>query len=181
LCCLTNCHPKNPYEKETLLLDSIKIVLQVKLNEVKKAEVNVNNTAFSKYEIYSRFLNSSLKDTIGKSEATALRNFIIAGKTIHNFIKTKPELIKETETSISQIQKLSSDLKENSIAPNSVQTFFNTEKHHAEQLINTLEQNMRMLTISLINFRNALPRTENLIREINNGQLPSLVADSTAE
>jgi hypothetical protein len=178
---LSNCHPKNPYEKEILLLDSIKIVLQVKLNEVKKAEVNVNSISFSKYETYSRFLTSNLKDTIGKSEASALSNFIIAGRNISNFMAAKPALIKETEITISQIQKLSADLKENNVAPNSVQSFFNSEKIHAEQLINTIEQHMRTLNISLINFRNALPRTENLIRDINNGQLPSVVANNVSD
>jgi hypothetical protein len=178
---LSGCRQKSPYEKETALLDSVKIVLQVKLNELKKAETNVQNTGFSKYEIYSRFLSGNLKDTIEKSQANAVRSFINSGKTVSSFNKTKPDLIRETEKTISQLQKLSSDLKEENIQPNAVRTYFDTETSHADKLITTIEQNIKSVNIGLINFRNAVPRTEELIKQINNGQLPTVVADTTSE
>lgn len=176
-----SCQTKNNYEKETAQLDSLKIVLQVKLSELKKAEANVNNYSFSKFEAYSRFLSNNLKDTVDKSQANALRNFISAGKTISDFTVLKPALIKETETAISQLQKLSGDLKENAVQQNAVQAYMDTEKTHAEKLVTVIEQDLKSLNISLINFKNAVPKTEELIKHINNGELPSIVAESGAE
>ncbi len=176
-----NCKHTNYYEKETAILDSTKIVLQVKLNELKKSEQSMENLQYSKFETYNSFLKSNLKDTIGKSEGNALQLFIKSGNTINEFIKLKSELIKQTEVSITQIQKLSFDLKENNVQLNVVQSYFNSERGHADELIKTIEQNVKVLNLSLNNYRNSVPKTEEYIRKINNGELPKVVADSTLE
>ena len=176
-----NCKHTNYYEKETAILDSTKIVLQVKLNELKKSEQSMENLQYSKFETYNSFLKSNLKDTIGKSDGNALQLFIKSGNTINEFIKLKSELIKQTEVSITQIQKLSFDLKENNVQLNVVQSYFNSERGHADELIKTIEQNVKVLNLSLNNYRNSVPKTEEYIRKINNGELPKVVADSTLE
>ena len=178
---LAECRHTNYYEKETNLLDSTKIVLQVKLNELKKSEQAIQNLQFQKFEIYHSFLKINIKDTIGKIEGNALQLFVIAGETIEGFNKSKSELIKQTETSITQIQKLSADIKENNVQPNVVQSYFNSEKGHAEELIKTIEQNVKALNLSINNYRNSVSKTEEYIKHINNGQLPAVVADSTLE
>lgn len=178
---LAECRHTNYYEKETNLLDSTKIVLQVKLNELKKSEQAIQNLQFQKFEIYHSFLKINIKDTIGKIEGNALQLFVIAGETIEGFNKSKSELIKQTETSITQIQKLSADIKENNVQPNVVQSYCNSEKGHAEELIKTIEQNVKALNLSINNYRNSVSKTEEYIKHINNGQLPAVVADSTLE
>ncbi len=175
------CKHTNYYEKETTILDSTKIVLQVKLNELKKSEQTIENLQFSKFESYASFLKSNVKDTLVKAEGNALQLFIKSGTTIKEFNKSKTELIKQTETSISQIQKLSFDLKENNVQLNVVQPYYNSERGHAEEIIKTIEQNIKALNMSLNNYRNAVSKTEEYIKHINNGQLPSVVADSTLE
>jgi len=178
---LVQCRHTNYYEKETAILDSTKIVLQVKLNELKKSEQAIENLQFSKFENYSSFLKNNVKDTIGKSEGNALQLFIKSGNTINEFIKAKSELIKQTETGISQIQKLSFDLKENNVQLNVVQSFFNSECGHANELIRTIEQNVKTFNLSLNNYRNSVPKAEEYIKQINNGELPQVVTDSTLE
>lgn len=178
---LFNCKRGNVYEKETAVLDSTKIVLQVKLNELKKAELNIHNLQYPKFETYSTFLKNNVKDTIERSIGNALQAFINSGNTIKEFNKSKVELIKQTETGILQIQKLSADLKENNIQHNVFQSYFNSEKGHADELIKTIEQNMKALNVSLNGYRNSLGKTEDYIKQINNGQLPVVVADSTLE
>lgn len=178
---LFNCKRGNVYEKETAVLDSTKIVLQVKLNELKKAELNIHNLQYPKFETYSTFLKNNVKDTIERSVGNALQAFINSGNTIKEFNKSKVELIKQTETGILQIQKLSADLKENNIQHNVFQSYFNSEKGHADELIKTIEQNMKALNVSLNGYRNSLGKTEDYIKQINNGQLPVVVADSTLE
>lgn len=175
------CKHTNYYEKETAILDSTKIVLQVKLNELKKSEQAIENVQYSKFEGYSSFLKNNIKDTIGKPEGNALQLFIKSGNTIREFNKSKAEIIKQTEISILQIQKLSSDLKENNVQLNVVQPYYNSERGHAAELIKTIEQNIKALNLSLNNYRNAISRTEEYIKQINNGQLPAVVADSTIE
>ncbi len=178
---LLNCKRGNIYEKEIALLDSTKIVLQVKLNELKKAEVNIQNLQYPKFDTYQTFLKNNVKDTIGRIEGNALQAFINSGNTIKEFTKTKTELIKQTETGILQIQKLSADLKENNVQQNVAQSYCNSEKGHADELIKTIEQNMKALNIGLNSYRNCIPKTEEYIKLINNGQLPVVVADSTLE
>ena len=169
------------YEKETAILDSTKIVLQVKLSELKKAEQSIQNLQFEKFETYNSFLKSNVKDTVAKTDGNALQLFVKAGATIAEFNKSKTELIKQTETSITQIQKLSSDLKENNVQHNVAQSYYNSEKGHADELIRTIEQNVKALNLSINNYRNSISKTEEYIKHINSGQLPSLVADSTLE
>ncbi len=175
------CGHTNYYEKETSILDSTKIVLQVKLSELKKSEQVMESLQYSKYETYAAFLKNNVKDTIGKTEGNALQMFVKAGETIKGFNKSKPELVKQTEISITQIQKLSSDLKENNVQINVVQPYYNSERGHADELIKTIEQNVKALNLSLNNYKNSLPRTEEYIKRINNGQLPTVVADSTLD
>ncbi len=175
------CGHSNIYNKQITLLDSTKIVLQVKLNELKKAESNISNLPFGKLEAYIVFLNSNLKDTINKFQANALQLFMSSGKTIKQFNESKSALIKQTETSILQIQKLSGDIKENNVSQNVIDNYFSIEKGEADKLINVIEQNIKALNLSLVNFKNSTPRTEELIRQINNGQLPAIVTDSISE
>jgi hypothetical protein len=175
------CKHTNYYEKETAALDSTKIVLQVKLNELKKSEQVIEIAQFSKFEAYSSFLKNNLKDTVSKGEGNALRFFVQSGTTIREFNKVKQEFAKQTETSIAQIQKLSSDLKENNVQLNVVQPYYNSEKGHADELIKTIEQNIKALNLSINNYRNSILRTEEYIKQINNGQLPTVVTDSTIE
>jgi hypothetical protein len=155
--------------------------LQVKLNELKKSEQNIRNLQFEKFETYNSFLKSNVKDTIGKTEGNALQLFVKSGGTISEFNKSKSELIKQTETSIVQLQKLSSDFKENNIQHNVAQSYYNSEKGHANELINIIEQNVKTLNLSINNYRNSISKTEEYIKHINSGQLPSVVADSTLD
>jgi hypothetical protein len=172
------CKRGNMYEKEITLLDSTKIVLQVKLNELQRSEQSMQNFRFQKFEAYYSFLKSNIKDTIGRAEAGAIQNFVNSGKTIQEFSKTKEELIKQTQTCIQQIQKLSADLKQNNIQSNVVQSYCNSEKGHADELIKTIETNVKALNLSLNTFKNSLPKTEDYIKQINNGVLPTVVNDS---
>lgn len=169
------------YEKETAILDSTKIVLQVKLNELKKSELSIQNLQLEKFETYNSFLKSNVKDTIGKTEGNALQLFVKSGGTISEFNKSKNELIKQTETSIVQIQKLSSDLKESNVQNNVALSYYSSEKGHADELIKTIEQNVKALNLSINNYRNSIAKTEEYIKNINSGQLPNVVADSTLE
>jgi hypothetical protein len=165
------------FEKEIALLDSTKIVLQVKLNELQRSEQNLKNFQFQKFEAYYSFLKSNLKDTIARAEANTIQNFINAGKTLSDFSKNKPALEKQTETSILQIQKLSADLKQNNVQGNVAQSYSNSEKGHAEELIKVIESNVKALNFSLNTYKNSLPRTEEYIRQINHGALPTVVSD----
>src|SRR5688572_455890 len=97
---LFSCKRGNMHEKETAILDSTKIVLQVKLNELKKSEQNMQSVQFPKFETYYSFLKSNIKDTVGRIEANAVQQFINSGLNVKEFNKTKAELIKQTETSI---------------------------------------------------------------------------------
>ena len=178
---LFSCKPSHLYDKQVGLLDSTKIVLQVKINELKKIETNIQQRGFSKYEAYKRFLNSNLNDTLTRIEATALQQFMSSGEIIRLYNESKTELIQQTETSIAQLQKLSSDLKENNLPPNQAQTYFDNEKNHADKLVGIIEKNIATVNVSLVNFKNSTQKTEELIMEINHGQLPSVVADSASE
>lgn len=178
---LSGCKHDSMYEKEVAILDSTKIVLQVKLNELKKTEQSIQNLQFEKFEAYNSFLKSNVKDTIAKPEGNALQLFVKAGATISEYNKVKADLIRQIEVSVVQIQKLSADLKENNVQHNVAQSYYNSEKGHADELIRIIEQNIKALNLSINNYRNSVSRTEEYIKKINSGQLPNVVTDSTIE
>lgn len=178
---LTNCKNNNIYEKETAIIDSTKIVLQVKLNELMRAEQNMESVGFAKFEIYNAFLKTNMKDTVVKYEATAIQQFINSGNTIREFAKSKEALIKQTEVSILQLQKLSIDVKENHLPLNTVKAYYNSEKNHAEELIKAIEQNIKAFNLSVNNYRNSVLKIEEYIKKINYGALPTVVPDSNIE
>lgn len=177
----TQCKTGNEFEKEASVIDSTKVVLQVKLNELKRSEQNLETIGFNKFEIYSTFLHNNLKDTISRSGASVIQQFINAGNTLKQFEKGKEELVKQTELSIAQLQKLSSDVKENNLQPNAIQAFYSGEKNHAEELISAIEQNIKALNMSSASYKSSLPRTEEFIRSINNGNLPIVVQQGETE
>lgn len=174
---LWQCTPHDRYEKEAALIDSLKIVLRVKLSEVNKAEAAISASSFGRFDIYRRFLSSNTPDTIEKAQASAIRNFVSCGKVVSDFANKSPQLAKETETSISQLQALASDLRAGH-AQNLKHV--KTESDHAQKLIAVLENDLRLVNGSLINFRNSIAGTEAFIRQINHGRLPSLVTDTTS-
>jgi hypothetical protein len=178
---LFSCGPSHLYDKQTSVLDSTKIVLQVKINELKKIETNIEQRGFSKFEIYKKFLKSNVNDTISRVEASALQQFLNAGEVIQIYNQGKSDIIQQTEISVAQLQKLSSDLKENNLPQNQALNYFDAEKDHAGKLVSVIERNINAVNISLVNFKTALPRTEEYIKKINNGQLPTVVADATSE
>ena len=165
------------FEKEIILLDSTKIVLQVKLNELKRSEQSMQNFQFQKFDAYYSFLKNNIKDTIGRAEANAIQAFINSGKTLKEFLKNREDLVKQTETSILQIQKLSADLKQSNVQSNVAKSYFSSEKSHADELIVIIESNIRTFNLSLNTYRNNLPKTEEFIKKINNGALPTVVND----
>lgn len=181
VCLLFGCRSKNRYEKEIAVIDSTKIVLQVKLNELQRSDQHLENIGFPKYEIYSSFLKTNLKDTLSRSDATALQQFLNSGNTIKQYKTGKSELVHQTEMSIAQLQQLSLDVRENNIQEPAIKAYYSAEKNHAEELITAIEQNVRALNMSIAAYKSGLIKTEEYIRQINNGQLPGVVSDSTSE
>lgn len=174
----SSCKNKSNYDKEVAVIDSTKIVLQVKLNELKRAGQNIESSKFAKFEIYLAFLKSNIKDTLSKTDATAVQVFLNSGEVIKQFSGVQPELVRQTELSINQLQKLSIDAKEGNLRPDAVQAYYSTEKSHAEELIIAIEKNIKALNLSINNYRNSLIKTEDYIKQINNGILPTVVSDT---
>jgi len=178
---LSNCAQKSVYDKETSTLDSLKIVLQVKRNELNKFDKAIESISAYKLKTYGAFLKSNLKDTINKNQANTLQIFLNAVEALTEFEKMRAPLASQTEISITQLQTLSADLKANLIQSDQATRFITNEKHNADRQISILEQTIKTLNISIINIRNYLPKTEDLIKQINGGKLPSVVSDSLAD
>lgn len=173
-----SCKPQPVFDKDTALLDSIKIVLQVKINELQRTQENIKQASFSGYTVYASFLKSNLPDTIAKSEAVFIQQFLNSGRAIQQFNNELPGLLKESKIAVSQLQKLSGDVKENNIASNQKQNYIQAETKHANQTIETIEKNIRALNGSLFVFNANYRKTEEYIKKNNHGQLPSLVTET---
>lgn len=178
---LAGCNRNSGFEKERTTIDSTKVVLQVKLNDLQRTSKTIEIIGFSKFETYIAFLKNNVRDTMTKYDATALQLFINSGSTIQQFEKAKSNLIKQAETSIAQLQKLSLDVKEGSLPINTIKAYFSAEKHHAEELVRTIEQNIAAYNLSVNNYKNSVLRTEEYIKKINSGTLPLVVPDSNLD
>jgi hypothetical protein len=172
------CHSKNLYPKETSSLDSLKIVLQVKKQELNKSTIHMSQYGFDKYEPYKKFLLEHIKDTILRVEATALQLYIKSGNLLTNYNMNMPKQNGEVELTISQLQLLSEDLKSNNIPANKVQDYYENEIAHATMLIARMEKDLLLVNSALNGLNTSRSKVEDFLRKNNLGELPKLVNDS---
>ncbi|MBP8033595.1 MAG: hypothetical protein KAZ71_03295 [Bacteroidia bacterium] len=170
-----SCRNSHSYDKYVKELDSLKVVLQQSVDNFKTVDSATCIKAYSTQYTYSKFIETHLKDTVGKTVAENLQNFHSVEKGFRDYNSFRSSWLQDANTSIAQLQNLSHDLKNGSIDDEEVVAFINDEKKLAEKVIEELKINTENIRKHLELYNQSLPVCEGLIKQLNAGVLPQLI------
>lgn len=175
---VSSCSVKNQVHAEVKKLDSITIVLSTKLQEINAGDTALLNRAISKFIIYATFIENNLNDTLVKDDANNLQQFYVSGNNLKAYQVNKNSLKSRASLVLEQIKKLITDVSNGAITKEEFLKNYDTEVKAAAQLINLSDKEINRHRINIQDFKNAILPVENLIKQKNNGQLPSAIKDS---
>lgn len=175
----SSCKNTHAYDKYVKELDSLKVVLQQSVDNFKTVDSTSCMQAYSKQYTYSLFIDSHLKDTVTKVVAENLQNFHSVEKGLQDYVELRSTWLADANVSITQLQALSHDLKNESVNEDEAIEFINEEKKQAEKIIEELKINTETIRKHLDVFNQSLPVCEDLIKQLNSGILPELVNPKT--
>jgi hypothetical protein len=178
LIAFSSCLKNAESDQQLKSLDSISGALNQKLAELKQVDTVILQKAISKYNNYRQFIQQNVNDTVNKNEADHVQQFFVCGKNLLNFSENRKSILARGSLINSQINKLITDAKENSLDNEKFVQFSAQEKNNAEQLIKNSYGQQQLFQANLQEFKLSLSGIEQLIRARNNGQMPTVIKDS---
>lgn len=176
----SSCSLKSKVPTELRQLDSLHIVLQSKLSQLKQMDTVLLEKAVKRFQSYSDFLEHHVKDTLLMEEATALQQFYLNGRNLKNFSQNRPGLMARMHLVSSQVARLKTDTENNALRYDEFILHFTTETKALTDLIRIGERELELYSESLSAFKSNLPPTEALIKKRNNGLLPAEVSTASS-
>jgi hypothetical protein len=170
----TNCKLSNPYQKQIKELDSLKIVVEEAVDYFNKIDSADCASYLAKQQTYKSFILNNLKDTLTKSEAENIQLMMNLGNPIKEYLNQRNIWLTEAKISISQLQNLNQDLKNNALEPSETVEYINEEKKKAEQIIQNLKTNTELIRKNLELYKSVEQSTESIIKNLNSGNLPTI-------
>ncbi len=163
--------------KKAAQIDSIRVVINVKAQELKQTDSALISRAIGKFNTYTVFIQTNINDTLNKEEANVLQQFYTSGNALITFQKNKQTLLSRTNLLMDQLSDLIKDAN-NGLHLSLLNEYLNKEAKAADELIKNVDEQNKLYQKSIQDFKNALPLTEELIRKRNNGQLPGIINDA---
>jgi len=176
----TSCSGNDEQAKQIKSLDSISGALNQKLNELQKVDTIILEKALTKFNDYKQFIKQNINDTVSKKEADALQHFFTSGNNLEGFFINRKTILARGYLVNAQLNKLIADVKANSLEEKQQSEFSFAEREQANDVIQKSFLQQQLFQTNLQEFKNALPLVEELIKTKNNGQLPTIVKDSTS-
>lgn len=178
-CILSSCTNSNEQAKQIKSLDSISGALNQKVIELQKTDTLILEKALTKFNNYKQFIKQNINDTVTKKEADAVQQFFASGTTLEIFFINRKTILARAQLVNAQLTKLILDITQNTIEQKQLQEFTFAEKEQANDVIQKSFLQQQLFNSNLQQFKNALPMVEELIKTKNNGQLPTIVKDTT--
>lgn len=172
---LTSCKLSNPYQKQIKELDSLKIVVEESIDYFNKIDSSTCAGYLAKQQTYQSYLLQNLKDTLTKSEAENIQLMMNVGGPLKDYLNQRNEWLQEAKVSINQLNTLNQDLKNNTLDASEAVEYINNEKKHAEQVIQNLKTNTELIRKNLEIYKSVEQGTEATIKNLNSGNLPTIV------
>ena len=176
---ITSCNSNDAITKELKSLDSISGALNQKLIELQKIDTLILEKALSKFNDYKQFIKQNINDTISKKQADALQQFYVSGNNLEDFFINRKLIISRSKLVNLQLTKLSGDVKQNTLEQQQLSEFIFAEKEQANDIIQKGVIQLQLFQSKLQQFKTTLPLVEELIKANNNGELPTIVKDTT--
>ena len=167
------------YQKRKATLDSISGAVNSLASQLRNIDTAALDEQVETFEHYRAFISRSLPDTIGRNMADQLHHFFEAGDKMRAFRTNRRLLLSRASLSISQYQRLGADLIENNIPLEQLDLHLTDEVAQASQLVRSGQDHLRGYFSNTQEFRLLRKQVEQIIRHYNNGQLPTIISDST--
>ncbi|MBX3165190.1 MAG: hypothetical protein KF900_11995 [Bacteroidetes bacterium] len=177
------CNKSNASTEQLKTLDSLNIVANMISAELKSAELKKADTILLKHRLtkffqYKQFIKQNINDTISKMEADNLQHFYNGGKNLQAYQANRLALISRANLISSQLNKLSSDKKNNALSEEQFSIFLTQEKTEILKLLQVYAVQSQLFYTSLEEFENSILGVETLIKSRNHGVLPTIVKDT---
>ncbi len=175
-----SCNNSVVYDQKLKTLDSLSGALNAMVNKLEKTDTVLLNKAIDRFENYKLFIQNNIQDTINKSQADLLRQFYTGGTNLRTFKENRTSILKQASVVNSQIFKLSGDIKEHSIELELMNQYVSLEQKQTGELIESIYKQQNMFFSSIEEFKLSLRSVEQLIKEHNNGELPTITQEDQA-
>lgn len=172
------CNKTDVYKQNSKTLDSLSGAINSMSNEFSKMDTIILQKSITRFNYYKVFIQQNVNDTISKSDADNLQRFYESGKNLESFLNNKKSILARAALINSQIQKLSTDIKNSSVDAEQLAKYTLLEKNETEKLMNLSYAQQKLYHTGIEEFKSSLKGIELLIRSHNNGELPTIIKDT---
>lgn len=177
---LQSCNHTQLCSQQVKTLDSLSGAVNGMARELEKADTVMLQKAISRFTYYRQFIKQNINDTINKAEADNLQHFYVSGKALEDFSLNRRSILARAGLINSQLSKLNADAKSNAVEATQLAEYLTREKAEAKNLVEAGTAQQKIFHESLQEFKICLSGIEQLIRARNNGELPTIVKDTTS-
>ncbi len=170
-----SCSNSEVYEKGIKNLDSLEGALGLITREMQNTDTVQLNAALERFSIYGFFIKTQVKDTLSPAEAEAIKKFFQSGAALESYMKNRAVLLARSALMHSQRVNLRSDMAEGIPEEPELKMALDKEMNASRDLSNTMLDQQKKYYNTILEFKQALPLTEEFIRKHNMNELPALV------
>jgi hypothetical protein len=174
------CSREALYAKDKHSLDSALVVVQNQLSRMSKTDTGQLKKAVEKFTDFDTFIKTQVSDTLTKEEAMSTQQFYESGNYLLQFEKRRIAARKEFTLMQKQLRDLIETGNQQAISPEQFSVFAKREMTAAASLTELEEQAQTGYYKAIQDFKNALPKVEDLIKKRNRGNLPLVIKDSVS-
>jgi hypothetical protein len=178
---LSGCGDGKIYKQQAKTLDSLGGAIGGTIRSLSLIDTQKIDRCVIKFENYSRFILQDVRDTLDRSEADALQGFHISGKNLKALMMNRRAILSRCGQVSSQLDLLSTDVKERQASPDLLARHIELEKAAAVSLLESGRQTALDIQKNLDAFITSVHPTESLIRKRNAGELPVVINDNEAK
>jgi len=175
----SGCNNTAAYQNRKGTLDSISGAVNALAAELQRIDTISVQKQLLKFHYYQEFISRALPDTINKISADNLHRFISTGRQLNTFTANRRTILARVGLLNSQYRRLSADILNKRVSTTQLDSFLSHEIREAARLAENGRSQMQDYFKNAEEFRQLLREVEPLIRNYNNGMLPTIVRDTT--
>jgi hypothetical protein len=176
---LVSCNRTAAYEQRGRTLDSLSGAINGLASSLQKQDTVQLQKYLKQFRYYSDFIGASRFDTLDKTAADHLQNFYHSGSALSAFPGNKKTVLARIALLNSQYKRLAEDIRNRAITVEQADEFVDQEKKEAARVLDIGQRQQQLFYRNLEQYRISVKQAEQIIRNYNNGQLPTIVNDTT--
>lgn len=172
---LFSCEQNNLLKQQVKTLDSLSGAINSAALALKETDSSNVKALLSTYQVYTQFINTSIKDTISKSQALDIKSFYESGEALQVFLKNKSALSARLSLLNTQCMRLSEDIRLGEMSSKESTKYFNYETVESIKVIGEVFKQQKIYYSNYEKLLQTIPNIEKIIKSYNNNQLPTII------